>query len=80
MILFLRNEITDSSAITGGRTGRRKDCNGSSYDADNSGWRKDSSDNSDTVRADDGCNESVAPVSVSVTQNMFSVARATFSL
>jgi hypothetical protein len=46
---FQKNEIVDSSAITGGRTGRRKDCNASGYDADNSGWRKDSSDSSDTV-------------------------------
>jgi len=58
---FNKNEIDQSSLIVGGRTSKRKDCNASSYEADNSTWRSDSTDKSDTVRADDGCNESIMP-------------------
>lgn len=58
---FNNNEIDNTSYIVGGMTSKKQDCNQSSNDDDNSGWRKDSSDSSDTTRSDDGCNEILLP-------------------
>ncbi|MCH2231366.1 MAG: hypothetical protein MK105_13575 [Crocinitomicaceae bacterium] len=54
---FSGSELNDISLVYGGATSKKDDCNASSYDDDNSRWGKDSTDASDTVRADDGCNE-----------------------
>ena len=54
---FESNVISKMNLLVGGATTSKEDCNASSYDDDNSTWRKDSTDTSDTVRADDGCNE-----------------------
>lgn len=53
---FENYEFNSKNLIVGGRTSRRNDCNVSSYDDDNSGWRSDSTDLSDTERGTDGCN------------------------
>ena len=37
-------------------TDKSTDCNVSSFDDDNSKWKKDSSDSSDTVNSTDHCN------------------------
>ena len=54
---FEMKSISKMNLLVGGKTSKRDDCNASSYDKDDSKWRKDSSDTSDTFRADDNCNE-----------------------
>lgn len=56
---FEMNAISKMNQLVGGiadMTDKSKDCNASSFDDDNSKWKKDSTDSSDTTKADDHCN------------------------
>jgi hypothetical protein len=58
---FEGSELSELGKIIGGAAdpciSKKTDCNASNNDSDDTKWSNDSSSESDTVRADDGCNE-----------------------